>query len=119
MQRCSKRQPAVANPRRARGVWLFLAGAVTALWSVGFAGAASAQYVTPEPPAAGVSADVQTSPVDAGSAAGGGATQAATRSSGQGLPVTGGDVVGMTAMGAGAVMVGGILVAIRRRSASA
>ena len=116
MQRMLNRRPTSATPRRTRSVQLLLAVAV--LWSVGLVGTASAQYVTPEPPRAGASADVQTSPVvESVSAAGGGATgQVSTRSSGQGLPVTGGDVVGLMALGVGAIAAGGVVLHLRRRA---
>lgn len=117
MQRMFDRRAPLATPRQARSARLFLAAAVTVLWSVGLAGAASAQYVTPEPPRGGVSTDVQTQPiVDATSTPAGEVTgQVATRSSGQGLPVTGGDVLGLTAVGVGAVVVGAAILAVRRR----
>ena len=115
MQRMVNRRPLSATPRQSRSGRLFLAAAL--LWSVGLAGTASAQYVTPRPPLAGAPTDVQTSPVvDAASTAGGGAIgQVSTRSSGQGLPVTGGDVLGLTALGVGAVVVGTAILAARRR----
>lgn len=97
-------------------VRLFLAAAL--LWSVGLAGTASAQYVTPQPPRTGAPTDVQTSPVvESVSTAGAGATgQVAIRSSGQGLPVTGGDVVGLTALGVGAIAAGSVVLHLRRRA---
>lgn len=118
MQRLFNRRPASATPRQTRSVRLLLAAAVTVLWSVGLGGTASAQYVTPEPPLAGTPTDVQTSPVvNAVSTAGGGATgQVATRSSAEGLPVTGGDVVGLTALGVGAIAAGGVALRLRRRA---
>lgn len=116
MQRTLNRRPLSAIPRRTRSGRLLLAAAV--LWSVGLAGTASAQYVTPQPPAAGSSTDVQTSPVaESVSTAGGGAAgRVATRSGGQGLPVTGGDVVGLTALGVGAIAAGGVVLRLRRRA---
>lgn len=116
MQRMRNRRPMSAAPRQSRSGRFFLAAAL--LWSVGLAGTASAQYVTPRPPLAGAPTDVQTSPVvDAGGPDGGGATgQVAIRSSGQGLPVTGGDVVGLTALGVGAVAAGGVVLHLRRRA---
>ena len=116
MQRTLNRRPLSAIPRRTRSRRFLFAVAV--LWSVGLGGTASAQYVTPRPPLAGGPTDVQTSPVvDAGSTAGGGAAgQVATRSSGQGLPVTGGDVVGLTALGVGAIAAGGVVLHLRRRA---
>ena len=116
MQRMVNRRPLSWIPRRTRSQRFLLAVAV--VWSVGLGGTASAQYVTPEPPRAGASTDVQTSPVvDATSTAGGGATgQVATRSSGQRLPVTGGDVVGLTALGVGALAAGGVVLHLRRRA---
>lgn len=89
--------------------------AMTAAWSLALAGPALAQYTTP-PPGGGLPTDTQTQPVVQ---AGGNQLQQIQGTDGQGLPVTGGDVVGMAAMGAGAVMVGGVLVALRRRSALA
>ena len=116
MQRMVDRRPMSATPRRTRSREFLLVAAV--LWSVGLGGTASAQYVTPEPPRAGATTDVQTSPVvESVSTAGGGATgQVATRSSGQGLPVTGGDVVGLTALGVGAIAAGGVVLHLRRRA---
>lgn len=117
MQRLFNRRPPLATPRQNRSVRLSLATAVTVLWSVGLGGTASAQYVTPEPPRGG-STDVQVSPVvDAVSTAGGGSTgQVAARSSGAGLAVTGGDVVGLTALGVGAIAAGGVALRLRRRA---
>ncbi|CAN5159329.1 hypothetical protein BH24ACT1_BH24ACT1_04780 [soil metagenome] len=118
MQKMFNRRSPSAIPRQARSARLFLAAAVTVLGSVGLAGTASAQYVTPEPPRGGVSTDVQTQPVvDAtGTAAGEVTGQVATRSSGQGLPVTGGDVLGLTAIGVGAIAAGGVVLRLRRRA---
>ena len=116
MQRMLNRRPLSATPRQARSVGFLLAAAI--LWSVGLAGTASAQYVTPEPPLAGSPTDVQTSPVvDAVSTAGGGAAgQVAIRSSAQDFAVTGGDVVGLTALGVGAIAAGGVVLHLRRRA---
>lgn len=105
-------------PRRGGAVRILLVAAVTVLWAAGSIGVASAQYVTPEPPVAGAPTDVQTSPVvDAANPAGGATAQVATRSSGSGLPVTGGDIVGLTAIGLGAIAAGGLALHARRRAA--
>ena len=116
MQRMINRRPMSATSRQTRSGRLFLVAAL--LWSVGLAGTASAQYVTPRPPVGGAPTDVQTSPVvDAGSTAGGGATgQVAIRSTGQGFALTGGDVVGLTALGVGAIAAGGVVLHFRRRA---
>jgi LPXTG-motif cell wall-anchored protein len=127
MQRLWKHGPPGAISGQARSARLLLALAVTVLWSVGSAGPASAQYVTPEPPLTGASTDVQAQPVidvagTAGSGArsvagAGGATgQVASRSTGPGLPVTGGDVLGLTAIGLGAIAAGGLVLHLRRRA---
>jgi LPXTG-motif cell wall-anchored protein len=127
MQRFAKPCPPGSIPGQARWARLLLALAVTVLWSVGSAGPASAQYVTPEPPLTGASTDVQAQPViDVAGTAGSGArsvaqvdgatVQAASRSNGSGLPVTGGDVVGLTAMGVGAIAAGGLILHFRRRA---
>ena len=116
-----------AVPRRGGAVRILLAAAAALLWAAGSVGLASAQYVTPEPPLAGAPTDVQTSPVvdaanptagDAASVAGAGdaTAQVATRSSGSGLPVTGGDIVGLTAIGLGAIAAGGLVLHARRRA---
>lgn len=91
---------------------------MTAAWSLPLAGPALAQYTTP-PPGGGLPTDTQTQPVAEAGGSMGNQLQQIQSAGGQGLPVTGGDVVGMAAMGAGAVMVGGVLVALRRRSALA
>lgn len=127
MQRLWKHGPPGAISGQARSARLLLALAVTVLWSVGSAGPASAQYVTPEPPLTGVSSDVQIQPVvDAPRTAAGDAlavvradganVQAASRSNGSGLPVTGGDVLGLTAIGFGAIAAGGLVLHLRRRA---
>ncbi len=105
---------------------LLIAAAATGVWSLALAGPASAQYVTPEPPLAGSATDSQTltqlsatnPDVDAaasrrGSVATTGGNQGASRSGG--LPVTGGDVVGLTALGAGAIAAGTLLKRVRSR----
>ena len=116
MQRMVSCRPPSATPRQTRSMRLFLAASL--LSSVGLAGTASAQYVTPEPPRTGAHTDVQTSPVvDAGSAAGTEASgQVSIRSSGQEFAVTGGDVVGLTALGVGAIGAGGLVLHLRRRA---
>ncbi len=104
---------------------LLVAAAAASAGSLGLAGTASAQYVTPQPPT-GPAADGQTvtqvvlrernprqaSAVQAG---GGRRARAAARSARGGLPVTGGDVVGLTALGAGAIAVGGVILRLGRR----
>lgn len=118
----------VATSRETRARRLLLAAVATILWSIGSAGPASAQYVTPEPPLTGAPTDVQTSPVVdatssggsgvrsvAGAAGDGSSRQVASRSGGQGLAVTGGDVVGLTVMGVGAIAAGGLMLRVRRR----
>lgn len=128
MHSSSRHMRPLALPRRAAAVRILLAAAAAALWVAGSIGVASAQYVTPDPPVAGAPTDVQTSPVvdaanpsggDAGSVAGAGdaTAQVATRSSGSGLPVTGGDVVGLTAIGVSAIAAGGLVLHARRRAA--
>ncbi len=128
MQSILKGCPLRAIPGQACLTRLLSAAAVVVLLSVGFAGPASAQYVTPEPPSGGASTDVQTSPViDATKTSGagdvrsvvgaGGATgQVASRSDGPGLPVTGGDILGLTAIGLGAIAAGGMVLHLRRRA---
>jgi LPXTG-motif cell wall-anchored protein len=127
MQSILKGYPLRAIPGQACLTRLLSAAAVVVLLSVGFAGPASAQYVTPEPPLTGASTDVQAQPVidvagtaasDPRSVAGaGGATgQVASRSTGPGLPVTGGDVLGLTAIGLGAIAAGGLVLHLRRRA---
>jgi hypothetical protein len=128
MRSTIERCPLGAIPGQACLTRLLSAAAVIILLSVGFAGPASAQYVTPEPPSGRASTDVQTSPVidatrtpDAGNArslvgAGGATGQVASRSNGPGLPVTGGDILGLTAIGLGAVAAGGLVLHLRRRA---
>lgn len=104
---------------------LLIAAAATGVWSLALAGPASAQYVTPEPPLAGSATDSQTltqlratnpdvdaAPSRRASVAG---TRAAARPSQSGLPVTGGDVLGLTALGAGAIAAGTLLKRVRSR----
>ncbi len=105
------------SSRAAHTVRLLLAVAVVLLWSVGSAGPASAQYVTPEPPLTGASRDVQTQPVveATSSADGAGAsTRGGSRSGGSALPITGGDVLGLMAMGLGAILAGGVVLHLQR-----
>lgn len=126
MQSTFERCPPGAIPGQALSMRLLSAAAVIILLSVGFAGPASAQYVTPEPPSSGTSRDAPAAPVvdatrtaagDPRSVAGaGGATgQVASRSNGPGLPVTGGDILGLTAIGLGAIAAGGLVLHLRRR----
>jgi LPXTG-motif cell wall-anchored protein len=127
MQSILKGCPLRAIPGQVCLTRLLSAAAVVVLLSVGFAGPASAQYVTPEPPSHGTSTDAPASPVldasstDAGDArsvagAGGATGQVASRSNGPGLPVTGGDVLGLTAIGFGAIAAGGLVLHLRRRA---
>ena len=97
-----------------KGRRALVVAAVAGLWSFGLAGQASAQYTTP-PPGGGTSTDTQTQPVVKSASQ---STPVAQRAPAgrQGLPVTGGDVVGMAAVGAGAVVVGGTVLALRRRA---
>jgi hypothetical protein len=106
-------------------VRLLVAAAAASAGSLGLAGTASAQYVTPQPPT-GPAADGQTvtqvvlrerNPRQASAVQAGGArtARAAARSARRGLPVTGGDVVGLTALGAGAIAVGGLILRLGRR----
>ena len=99
-----------AGPRQGRRA--LIVAAVAGLWSFGLAGQASAQYVNP-PPGGGSSTDTQTQVVQSARS-----TPVVQRAPAgrQGLPVTGGDVVGMAAVGAGAVVVGGTVLALRRRA---
>lgn len=93
-----------------------LAVAAAGVSALALASPASAQYVTPEPPRSGPAIDNQlptqllAEDVEVGAAAAGRANVAGTRRSG--LPVTGGDVIGLTALGAGAIAAGTLL---RRR----
>lgn len=115
MQSLSNRRPAQAGTRLSPR--LLLAAAVTVLWSVGSAGPASAQYVTPEPPRTGDATDVQTTPLaDSVSSASGGVSGQLARESEPGLPVTGSDVLGLTAIGLGAIAAGGLVLQLRRRA---
>ena len=110
---------------RARRARLLVAVVALTLSSTAFVGQASAQYTTPPPPQTGVKADTQTRPVvdasavnrsrPAAQASAAGASRQA-RSGGQGLPVTGGDVLGLTAIGVGAVATGGFMLRLRRRA---
>ena len=115
------------TPWRTRATRLLSACAMAGLCSVGFAGSATAQYVTPEPPRTGTAVDVPTQRVvDATGAVGSAARSVAgpadnprsaqSRSNGSSLPVTGGDVLSLTAIGVGAIAAGGLLVHARRRT---
>lgn len=94
---------------------LLIAMMATAVWSFGLAGQASAQYTNP-PPTGGAATDV------GAASAGAGALQVTGGASGEsggaegGLPVTGGDVLGLTAIGVASIAVGGLVLAVRRRS---
>ncbi len=105
---------------------LLIAAAATGMWSLALAGPASAQYVTPQPPLSGSATDSQTltqvvaANPDVGAAAGPASVvragvQATAPSTSRGLPVTGGDVVGLTALGVGAIAAGTLLKRVRRR----
>lgn len=99
---------------------LLVAMLATALWSGGLAGQASAQYTNPPPNvkvAADVGAGAPTATASSLRAAGG--TSTGSQGGGQGLPVTGGDVLGLTAIGVGSIAVGGLVLAARRRSTRA
>ena len=118
MQRSIGRGHPSTSRGRYRRLRVLVAAAITAGWALGLAGPASAQYVTPEPPQTGSGIDSQTltevADTDAAvagrsSVAGAGAARAATRPGGSGLPVTGGDVVGLAALGAGAIAAGTLL----------
>lgn len=113
MQAC----PEGLSSRAAHTVRLLLAVALVLLWLVASVGPASAQYVTPEPPLTGASRDVQTRPVvEATNSAGGdgASTRGGSRSSVSALAVTGGDVLGLIAMGLGAIIAGGVVLHLRR-----
>lgn len=93
-----------------------LAPFIFAICLFGSAGVASAQadpYTTP-PPGRGTSVDVPTRGVVF-------TPQSSVRNQstppGRSLPVTGGDVIGLMVIGGGAVALGGVLLASRRRPA--
>lgn len=79
--------------------------------TVGSTGLASAQYTNP-PPSGGAATDSQAFSRPPGS---GGGSQG---TGGQSLPITGGDVLGLTAIGVAAIASGTALVRFRRRSGS-
>jgi LPXTG-motif cell wall-anchored protein len=93
-----------------RGRRLLAAGATSVLLALGTAGVASAQ-TAPDQHSGGVSPNDQSR--DPGVAVSG-----ETVSRGSGLPVTGSDVAGLLAVGAGAVAVGSAAVVASRRRAS-
>lgn len=85
--------------------------------SLAFAGQASAQYVNPPPPGgAGTDSQTLSGGQRAVEVSDVGGSPASSRDS---FAVTGGDVLGLAAMGAGAVVVGGAVLAVRRRSGEA
>ncbi len=95
------------------------------LWLLALAGPASAQYVTPPPPLGGAPTDVKTQPVvdipqgevSERAQVSDSARQSGAPSAGQGLAVTGGDVLSLTAIGVGAIATGALLLHRRRVSA--
>jgi hypothetical protein len=91
-----------------------LIATVAALLLVGVlgAGTASAQDYPIVPPDQGALPDTLTPPDVAPLA-----QQAPVSSNVGGLPVTGGDLVGLTAIGAGAIVAGALLVRARRQAA--
>lgn len=125
MQRSGSRGHLLAVPGRSQRLRLLVATAVIAGWALALPGPASAQYVTPEPPRTGPGVDrqilteVRAPNADVSGAAGqvgiagAAASRATSRSAGSGLPVTGGDVVGLAALGAGAIAVGTLLKRVR------
>lgn len=112
------------STRQSQGARLLVAAAVTGVCSLALAGPASAQYVTPKPPLTGSGVDSQTltqlsatnADVDAAVSRPGGVARTGGGQSGRGgLPVTGGDVVGLTALGAGAIASERLLVRLHGR----
>lgn len=103
---------------------LLVAAAAASAGSFGLTGVASAKYVTPEPPETGKPVDVNPDNPNPGGGGVPGSGRDSDRPragndrdrSGE-LPVTGGDVVGLTALGAGAVAAGALLRRVGRASA--
>ena len=89
---------------------------VVAFAGVGAAAAGAQDYPLPEPPTGGVLPDSENTdtPEVAGDTVAPLAQQPAVRSGVAGLPVTGGDLLALTILGAGAVGVGLVLVRTRR-----
>lgn len=92
---------------------LAAASAMGALLAIGTAGAASAQ-TAPDQHAGGIAPNTDSRDVGGPVEVGG---KTVTRGSG-GLPVTGSDIAGLVALGAGAVAVGSTAVVASRRRAT-
>ncbi len=102
------------------------------VWSLMLAAPAFAQYVAPRPTRVGSATDNQTliglvlvdrNPVGGSrlqvDPARTGRAEVTAGSRRQGLPATGGDVVGLTAFGVGAIVSGGLILHVRRHAARA
>lgn len=101
-------QSSPARSRIARAVLVPLVIALCLLGSTGVASAQADPYTTP-PPRGGPPADVPTREVVF--------TPRSSPVRQRSLPVTGGDVIALTVMGGGAVALGWVLLAARRRPA--
>lgn len=101
-----------ARIRVGRAVLVPFIAAICLFGSAGVASAQSDPYTTPPP--RGPSVDVPTSEVVFTPRT---PARAQPVQRGRSLPVTGGDVIGLVVIGGGAVALGGVLLASRRRPA--